>query len=48
MVEIKNALPVGARLNKYTIEKVLGAGGFAITYKAFCYQGNIRQNYAIK
>lgn len=33
---------------KYTIEKVLGRGGFGITYRAVKYDGNIRQYYAIK
>ena len=48
MADFKNALPVGAKLGKYTIEKTLGAGGFAITYKVSCYQGNIKQSFAVK
>lgn len=34
--------------NDYTIEGVLGSGGFGVTYKATAYSGNIRQRYAIK
>ena len=48
---IRQALPEKTILKgnkKYIIDKVLGTGGFGITYRAWCYNGNIRQNYAIK
>lgn len=46
----KNALPIGTKLKKgqYTIKKVLGAGGFGITYQAEAFIGNIKHKFAIK
>src|SRR5581483_8719697 len=32
--EHRSALPEGTRLHNYTLEQVLGAGGFGITYRA--------------
>ena len=31
---LRQALPVGTRLQEYTVRAVLGAGGFGITYRA--------------
>jgi hypothetical protein len=31
-VTYRNALPPGMRINEYQLERVLGAGGFGITY----------------
>lgn len=42
----RNALPVGTQLHWYTIQRVLGQGGFGITYLAE--DGNLKQQVAIK
>lgn len=45
------ALPVKTIIkgnNKYMVEKVLGAGGFGITYRVVTYQGNIALRFAVK
>ena len=41
-----NALPVGFRLENYSIESVLGYGGFGITYRAV--DEDLRDTLAIK
>lgn len=46
MMQQTNALPVGAILEEYRIESVLGTGGFGITYKAW--DGNLESWVAIK
>lgn len=46
-----NYLAKGTHLkgkDDYTIERVLGRGGFGVTYSATAYNGNIRHYYAIK
>lgn len=45
------ALPVKTIIkgkNKYMVEKVLGAGGFGITYRVVTYHGNIAIRFAVK
>lgn len=42
----RNALEAGCELHWYTIQDVLGQGGFDITYLA--YDANLKQNVAIK
>lgn len=45
------ALPVKTIIkgnNKYMVEKVLGAGGFGITYRVVTYHGNIAVRFAVK
>ena len=42
----KDALPVGAKIESYEIQYVLGAGGFGITYKA--YDKSLDREVAIK
>jgi serine/threonine protein kinase len=44
--EHHNALPIGYRINQYRIDKVLGAGGFGITYLA--YDTQLDCNVALK
>ena len=44
--EYTNALPGGTRLDTYQIEKVLGVGGFGVTYLAR--ELNLGKCYAIK
>lgn len=46
-----SALPVKTIIkgnNKYMVEKVLGAGGFGITYRVVTYHGNIAVRFAVK
>ena len=48
-MDTSKVLPKGRLLNgTYTIEKVLGAGGFGITYLARRMTGNITQWLAVK
>ncbi|MBF0584001.1 MAG: SUMF1/EgtB/PvdO family nonheme iron enzyme [Magnetococcales bacterium] len=44
--EYRSALPVGHRLHEYRIERILGAGGFGMTYLAV--DENLGQRVAIK
>ena len=44
--EYTNALPSGTRLDTYQIERVLGVGGFGVTYLAR--DLNLGKTYAIK
>jgi serine/threonine protein kinase len=46
MDEISDNLPTGYVLDQYSIEAVLGVGGFGVTYKA--YDNQLRQSVAIK
>ena len=46
MDELSVNLPAGYVLDQYSIEAVLGIGGFGITYKA--YDNQLRQTVAIK
>ena len=46
MEEFNHALPPGYRLAEYRIEKLLGEGGFGLTYLAF--DENLETNVAIK
>ncbi|MDO9476063.1 MAG: serine/threonine protein kinase, partial [Pseudohongiella sp.] len=46
MAEHIHALPEGYRLHEYELVRVLGAGGFGITY--LCFDHNLDQARAIK
>jgi len=45
-IEHRNALPQGYQLDEYVIDRILGAGGFGITYLA--HERTLNRNVAIK
>ncbi|MEZ0003215.1 protein kinase domain-containing protein [Sinorhizobium fredii] len=46
MNQVRHALPTGHILMDYRLERILGAGGFGITYLAT--DGNLKRHFAIK